>query len=134
MKVVKAKCNLSLPFFILEHTNSGNVDTEKTLSQLNEWIKEIMSDMFTNTHNEITASNAEEGKFIENITCEGETKIDAFYNLVTYLWARSGESVDKVTTQEDKFRVANQGLCSLTWGDLEFDSEDKIPDLIDLRN
>lgn len=134
MKVVKAKCNLSLHLLKLEYTKSGDVDTEKTLSRLNKWFKEIMSDMFTDTHNEITVSNAEEGKFVENITCEGETKIDAFYNLVTYLWARSGESVDKVTTQEDKFRVANQGLSSLTLGDLEFDSEDKIPDLIDLRN
>lgn len=134
MKVVKAKCNLSLPFFILEHTNSGNVDTEKTLSQFNKWIKELMSDMFTDTHNEITVSNAEEGKFVENITCEGDTKIDAFYNLVVYLWSRSGELVYEVTTQEDKLRVANQGLQSLTWGELEIDSEDKIPDLIDLRN
>ena len=134
MKVIKAKCNLSLPFFILEYTKSGDVDTEKTLSQLNKWFKEIMSDMFTDTHNEITVSNAEEGKFVENITCEGDTKIDAFYNLVVYLWSRSGESVDKVTTQEDKLRVASQGLSSLTWGDLEIDSEDKIPDLIDLRN
>ena len=134
MKVVKAKCNLSLPFFILEYTKSGDVDTEKTLSQLNKWIKELMSDMFTDTHNEITVNNAEEGKFVEHITCEGDTKIDAFYNLVVYLWSRSGESVDKVTTQEDKLRVASQGLSSLTWGDLEIDSEDKIPDLIDLRN
>ena len=134
MKVVKAKCNLSLHLLKLEYTKSGDVDTEKTLSRLNKWFKEIMSDMFTDTQNVITVSNAEEGKFVENITCEGDTKIDAFYNLVTYLWARSGESVDKVTTQEDKFRVANQGLCSLTLGDLEIDSEDKIPDLVDLRH